>query len=141
MAGALPLSVHGSSATPPCCWRYSQSTGRLLDPDGVERAVGYSGAPEARNDGTRQAERGVGPIPRGRWRIGPPYDGTRAGRGGFVLPLLPLRGTITFGRSGFLCHGDSRAHPGTASRGCIILDHATRELIWASGVRDLVVVP
>jgi hypothetical protein len=37
-------------------------------------------------------------------------------------------------------HGDSKAHPGSASHGCVILPRATREEVWQSGDRELEVV-
>jgi hypothetical protein len=53
---------------------------------------------------------------------------------------MPDRGTETFGRSEFRIHGDSIAHPGMASHGCIILPRAVRDAIWRSGDRALEVV-
>lgn len=41
------------------------------------------------------------------------------------------------GRSGFLIHGDSIAHTGQASHGCIILPRSVREQIAASGDDEL----
>jgi len=81
----------------------------------------------------------AGPIPRGRWEItGGPFVHPRAGR--YTLRLAPMPETDTFGRSGFLIHGDSVSSPGNASTGCIILDLTYREEIWISGDRDLEVV-
>jgi hypothetical protein len=56
------------------------------------------------------------------------------------MALIPKEGTDTFGRSGFLIHGDSVAMPGTASHGCIILSRDLREQISASGDNQLEVV-
>jgi hypothetical protein len=42
-----------------------------------------------------------------------------------------------FGRCGFFCHGDSIAHPGHASDGCIIQDLTTRHRMWSSGDHEL----
>jgi hypothetical protein len=53
---------------------------------------------------------------------------------------MPDPGTETFGRGEFRIHGDSIAHPGTASHGCIILPRAVRDAIWRSGDRALEVV-
>jgi hypothetical protein len=81
----------------------------------------------------------VGPIPRGDWAIaGPPVD--TQDHGPYVLKLHPAPSTETHGRSGFLMHGDSKAHPGSASHGCVILPRAAREEVWQSGDRDLQVV-
>jgi hypothetical protein len=45
-----------------------------------------------------------------------------------------------FGRDGFLIHGDSVEHPGTASHGCIIMSRAIREAIAQSDDHELNVV-
>ena len=63
-----------------------------------------------------------------------------AEHGPYVLTLTPAPTTNTFGRSGFLMHGDSIIAPGTASKGCIIMPHDAREQVWNSGDRDLEVV-
>lgn len=119
-------------------WTYVQKTGELQQ-DGEHVATGYSGAGEGKNNPELQNVPNVGPIPRGDWTIdGPPFD-TRD-HGPYVLRLQPDPGTETHGRSGFLMHGDSKAHPGTASHGCIILPRPTREQVWQSGDRDLEVV-
>lgn len=86
-----------------------------------------------------QAVHDVGPIPQGEWTIvGPPVN--TAGHGPYVLLLEPATATNTFGRSGFLMHGDSIESPGCASHGCVILPRAVREQVWNSGDRDLQVV-
>ncbi len=125
---------------------YRQRTGELLR-DGAVLARGYAGTDdgdgvlepgEGLNDPRAAALRGIGPIPVGRYRILPPHHHPTAGS--YVMRLDPLPGTQTFGRSGFLIHGDSRARPGTASHGCIVLALADRELVWATGERMLEVV-
>ena len=126
---------------------YRQSTGSWQH-NGTELERGYSGSDdgdgvpepgEGKNDPTAQEQRSIGPIPRGRWEIlGPPFTHEHAGP--FVLRLQPAPGTETFGRSGFLIHGDSVILPGTASQGCIILSRAVRLHIWATGDRELEVV-
>ena len=116
-------------------WTFVQRTGELLR-DGAHVATGYSGLGVGKNNPDEQKVHDVGPLPRGGWRIGPPCDKL----GGFALTLVPLYGTPTFGRSGFLIHGDSIEHPGAASHGCLIFPRAIRELIAASGDRNLVVV-
>lgn len=118
-------------------WTYEQRTGRLRIGAKV-RAVGYSGHGSGKNNPDMQSAPRAGPIPAGRYAIGKPYDTTA--HGPHVLRLTPLDGTDTFGRSGFLIHGDSRARPGTASIGCIILDRATREAIARSGDAEIEVV-
>jgi type VI secretion system (T6SS) effector TldE1-like protein len=119
-------------------WTYAQNTGELQQ-DGRHAATGYSGAGEGRNNPAMESVPNVGPIPRGEWRIiGPPRNS--ADHGPYVLKLEPTADTETFGRSGFLMHGDSKQHPGSASQGCIILPRAVRESVWNSGDRDVKVV-
>jgi len=117
---------------------YSQTTGEVRRND-VVVGSGYSGHAEGRNNPALQDHRDLGPIPRGNWSIvGPPRDDT--GHGPYVLRLEPFPGTETFGRSGFLIHGDSVSEPGEASLGCICLPRPVRERIWESGDHGLVVV-
>jgi hypothetical protein len=117
---------------------YRQGTGEILDDEGVF-GLGYAGHGPGKNNGALQDVKNVGPIPRGAWRIvGEPFNSKL--NGPFCLRLQPLDGTETFGRSGFLIHGDSFSHPGEASRGCIILPRSVREKIWASGYRLITVV-
>lgn len=63
-----------------------------------------------------------------------------ATKGPVVMRLTPV-GHTPHGRAGFLIHGESRANPGNASEGCIILGRTTRESISASHDADLEVVP
>ena len=119
-------------------WNYAQTSGELQQ-DGKPVANGYSGAGEGKNNPAMQNVPNVGPIPDGDWTItGPPAD--TASHGPYVLKLNPADGTETFGRSGFLMHGDSKEHPGCASHGCVILPRAVREQVWNSGDRKLEVI-
>lgn len=119
-------------------WTYSQKSGSISQDD-HEVARGYSGNAEGKNNPAMQNIHNVGPIPQGDWTItGPPVDTTT--HGPYVLKLTPASETQTFGRGGFLMHGDSKEHPGTASQGCIIMPRAVREKVWISGDKDLKVV-
>lgn len=115
-------------------FRYEQSTGRFWQLVGT----GYSGHDEARNQPDLEDVKGRGPIPRGRWKIGPPFHHSEAGP--LVMRLEPEPGTDVHGRDGFLIHGDSFPAPGTASRGCIVLDRSARTVIANSGDHELEVV-
>lgn len=115
---------------------WDQSSGQLYR--ALPVASGYAGRGEGKNDPADQARAGVGPIPQGRWRIVSIGDSPNTGPATIVLQPEP--GTETFGRSAFRIHGDSRADPGNASHGCIILPRAVRDAIWQSGDRDLLVV-
>lgn len=120
-------------------WIYAQKSGTLWR-DGKQVATGYSGCDEGKNDPAMQAVADVGPIPQGKWTIvGPPIN-TRD-HGPYVLRLQPAAGTNTFGRNGFLIHGDSIESPGYASKGCVILPRTAREEVWNSGDRDFEVAP
>jgi hypothetical protein len=120
-------------------WTYKQSTGELMDGSGTRVAIGYSGHLQGKNNPALQDQHDVGPIPQGHWSIqGPPMN--TATHGPFVLRLEPEDGTNTFGRSGFLIHGDSVVHPGMASLGCIIMLRAIREEIWNSPDHELQVI-
>jgi len=119
-------------------WIYQQSTGQLSR-DGVLVATGYAGLPpDGKNNPAAQAQRGVGPIPQGMWEIGPAANYKNLGP--CAMALIPAAGTQTFGRSGFFLHGDSRAHPGAASEGCIVMPNDTRAAVASSIDRDLQVI-
>ena len=120
-------------------WTYAQKSGDLLQ-NGQKIASGYSGFDDGKNNPSMQAVQNVGPIPQGDWTIlGPPAN--TPDHGPFVLHLQPASTTNTFGRSGFLMHGDSIEAPGCASHGCVIMPRDVREQVWNSGDRALEVVP
>jgi hypothetical protein len=119
-------------------WTYAQKTGGLQQ-DGKPVATGYSGSGAGKNNPDMQQVHDVGPIPQGDWTIiGPPVS--TAEHGPYVLTLKPAAETLTFGRFGFLMHGDSKESPGCASRGCVIMPRPVREQVWQSGDPDLKVV-
>lgn len=118
-------------------WIYKQSTGQLFR-NGEQVGQGYSGHAEGKNNPDMQDRPDVGPIPQGQWCILEPRDTMQ--HGPFVMPLIPKDFTETFGRSGFLMHGDSSQHPGMASLGCIIMPRPIREKVNASGDHDLEVI-
>ena len=120
-------------------WKYSQSTGQFLSPAGSGVGIGYSGHGSGLNNPAEQAVHMTGPIPQGEWEIGKFFDDP-GGKGTIVAHLKPLPGTETFGRSGFMIHGDNAGVNHTASEGCLILPHVVREMVMGSGDRLLVVV-
>lgn len=123
-------------------WIYEQATGEMnYSPDGVAAqpiTKGYSGFGVGKDNPNMEHVRDVGPIPRGSYAIGPAHSDPE--KGPMVMALVPRADTSTFGRGGFLIHGDSLEHPGEASHGCIILDRVAREAIAASPDRTLQVV-
>ena len=118
-------------------WRYDQESGIITLNDKFVSA-GYAGAGDGKNNPAMQDVHNVGPLPRGDYTIGEPCD-TKT-HGPYVLHLTPAAENEMCGRSGFLIHGDSVVHPGTASEGCIILPRPVRERIWSSGDTALTVV-
>jgi len=117
-------------------YTYSQSTG-VLARNGAAVGHGYSGHGAGRNNPAMQAAPNVGPIPQGQYKIGPPFDTPPSAHGPHVMRLIQAPGTDTFGRDGFLMHGDNPQHD--ASEGCIIMPPDVRNAVSASGDTDLTV--
>lgn len=118
-------------------WTYSQHNGRIYH-DGSLVGIGYAGKDDGKDNPAAQNLVGIGPIPRGTYTIGAPFTHPHAGV--YTLRLAPQSGTNTFGRSGFMMHGDSIEHPGHASDGCIIQNLMVRRQVWESGDHTLEVV-
>lgn len=98
---------------------------------------GYSGHGDGKNNPEMENVPNTGPLPRGMWEIQqPPYTHPKLGQ--IVFNLIPI-GHDAHGRSAFRIHGDSTAHPGEASDGCIILGRAVRLAIAAAGETRLMV--
>lgn len=125
-------------------WTYVQRTGELWH-SGVRVAIGYAGADdgdgltepgEGRNLPGAEAISNVGPLPTGRYIIGPVHD--HPVMGSRVMYLDPHPDNIMYGRSGFFIHGGNP--DGSSSHGCIVLGRGAREMIATSTDRELVVV-
>jgi hypothetical protein len=108
-------------------WSYRQSTGEFFDNDMQLITVGYSGNGDGKNNPDMEGWVGVGCIPCGLYSIEKGVN--KSSIGVLSLPLIPKEGDSIYGRSSFYIHGDSISAPGTASKGCPILNHKTRELI------------
>lgn len=106
-------------------FKYHQRTGAFYQDDKY-LGTGYSGTGEGKNNPSMQSVKGIGPIPRGMYKIGKPYRSTK---GPCTMQLTPEPGNVMFGRASFLIHGDRIKEPGTASQGCIILSRGLREFI------------
>ncbi len=122
-------------------WLYDRRTRKLwqiASTPVVVSSQGYSGHGMFKDDPEHEDVKDAGPIPGGLWTVAAMIDKT-PDHGPYVLRLVPAPGTETFGRSGFLIHGDSITSPGEASLGCIILPRPAREKIWTSGDYNLVV--
>jgi Tlde1 domain len=118
-------------------WSYRQSTGELYDSMGNLVDTGYSGAQPYVNDPLAEARVNEGPIPTGSYTIFPGYDHDNLGPQ--ALPLGPSPMNNMHERSDFYIHGDTPEGDQTASKGCIILSRATRDLIDASADNTLIV--
>ncbi|WP_158780519.1 tlde1 domain-containing protein [Pantoea sp. BAV 3049] len=97
----------------------------------------YAGAVGYKNDPGFECIKNKGPLPRGSYRIGAPYDSKKTGP--YTLVLIPQSANNMCGRGDFRIHGDSKKEPGSASEGCIVAEKDFREKIWESGDRELIV--
>lgn len=118
-------------------YEYHQSSGLLYLADSdLGRALvarGYAGKADGLNNPDAEHIVRVGPLPRGRWRLGSPIDHPRLGP--LSIPLT--RAEIPYGRSGFFIHGDNARADFSASSGCIILPRSVRAWVAWSGIRTL----
>jgi hypothetical protein len=117
-------------------WSYFQRTGDIVH-NGEYVGKGYSGYGGYCNRADFEHEKNQGPIPRGWYTIGHARNSPRLGS--YSMNLIPV-GHNAHGRTLFRIHGDSRAHPGGASTGCIILSLEIRKQIANSGDIDLQVI-
>lgn len=115
---------------------FNTETGEFFDGETLV-TTGYSGTGAGRDNPGMEHVQGVGPIPRGEYKIGPVYNDVH-GLGPVVMHLDPLPGTDTFGRDLFRIHGDNTEHD--ASHGCVILPRNVREKVAASKDKILKVV-
>jgi Protein of unknown function (DUF2778) len=118
-------------------WTYSQSTGEIRYGHIVVGA-GYSGAGAGQNNPRLESLHQVGCIPRGQYRIQPPFIDPH--RGPLCLPLKPAKENDMHGRAGFMIHGDSVSNPGHASEGSIVLPLEARKTVAMASDKDLEVV-
>jgi len=119
-------------------WTYHQATGEL-DHNGKRVATGYAGKRPWQNQPQFQSLPKKGPLPQGKYVIGPPFHDKHTGV--YSLRLTPDMHNQMFGRSLFLIHGANSKHPDDSSDGCIVIAPWVRHAIAASGDRVLEVVP
>jgi hypothetical protein len=119
-------------------WSYCSANGNLSQNNRFV-GKGYSGLREGLNNPELESVEDVGPLPRGRYAI-EPFFNDPGGKGAIVAHLHPTQDTITFGRAGFMIHGDNVAMNHTASHGCIILAREIRREMASSGDDVLEVV-
>ncbi|CAM3967705.1 tlde1 domain-containing protein [Vibrio aerogenes] len=119
-------------------WIYHQRL-HTISRNAFKRSTAYSGRGQGKNNPDMQDVKNTGPIPKGRYTIvGPPFKHPHTGM--YTLRLQPDSNNKMFGRNGFMIHGDSKAHPGQASEGCIVVPFYIRKEIWLSNDRQLEVV-
>lgn len=118
-------------------WEYRQKTGELIH-DGRKIGTCYSGHGLGLNNPDMEVDADVGPIPRGKWIIGP-FTGDHPHLGPFVAALTPT-GHNAHGRTAFFCHGDNGLRNQTASHGCIVAARDIRVAMGVSNDHDLNVV-
>jgi len=111
-------------------WKYYQSSGPLYL-DGAFIHKGYSGNGAGKDNPSMEGVANTGPLPRGKYRIEHPFNHPHAGP--YTMRLTPIAGTYTYGRDGFMIHGDSVTHPGNASNGCLNENRSIRVQMWESG--------
>jgi hypothetical protein len=118
-------------------WVYKVSAHSFYFNGTYQFDANYSGRPNFKDDSANECVSGKGPLPRGTYTIGPAFyhHKTRA----WTMRLIPYVENSMCGRDGFMIHGDSAAHPGEASDGCIILNLTSRKVIAASSDKILVV--
>jgi hypothetical protein len=107
--------------------KYEQATGRLLEDDGKVIGLGWAGHLQGRNNPEMQIVKGVGPLPKGKYIVENPENGTHLGP--LAFPLTPDPTNKMFGRDAFFIHGASAEHPALSSDGCIIQGRIAREYI------------
>jgi RHS repeat-associated protein len=110
-------------------WVYSQSTGNLWHTNSSVSITGYAGYRSGYNNPSFENVVGMGPLPKGSYRIGAPYNSAHTGP--YTLPLTQINGN-SYGRDAFRIHGDNGRGDLSASNGCIIVPRKIREKIHSS---------
>lgn len=110
-------------------WIYNVKRKTLYKDGQVISRSGYSGFGKYKDKPIYEHLKNKGPIPKGRYTIGKPFNSTKTGP--YVLPLKPY-GHSAHGRTSFQIHGDKRGDLGNASTGCIIFSRTFREQIASS---------
>ena len=126
-------------------WEFSQSSGHLtyVDNETGNRTLvskeGYSGYGEGLKNPDMQNIPNIGPIPQGKYNIGPAYRHEHLGPQ--TMDLEPTPETDIYERNAFRIHGDNRSGNQSGSTGCIVLPRKVRNYISDSDDHTLRVVP
>jgi len=118
-------------------WVYKISVHKFYLNGVYQFDASYAGRPGFKNDSAYECVKGKGPLPRGTYTIGAAFyhHKTKA----YTMRLTPYPENPMCGRDGFMIHGNSGAHPLSASDGCIILDFRYRKIINENRDKILVV--
>lgn len=121
---------------------FSQTLGRMLDQDENYVGTGWSGNGLGTDNPEMEMVPNVGPLPKGKYTIGPSYHHPKLGP--CTMDLLPDPANNMYGREDFRIHGaasgDTFINPGFSSEGCIVLPPGPRSTISASSDKILQVV-
>jgi hypothetical protein len=117
---------------------YHSATGKIEGIPNLPNATGYSGHGAGLNNPNLERIKGIGPIPRGKWRIVRWED--HHGELGPQVAILEPDGWDAYDRSLFRIHGDNSLGNYSASNGCISASRAVRDAWRASGEMKFEVV-
>lgn len=111
----------------------------LINGVGVHPQLIYAGHGPGLNNPAMQNVKGIGPLPKGQYKI-VQWDDYHGALGAMVAILVAYPTNLMFGRSLFRIHGDNSAANYTASDGCIVMDHVSRQKVRDSHETILEVV-
>src|SRR6266704_758965 len=89
---------------------YQQSNGKLYR-DGLYFGTGWAGQGKGKNNSAEQSDPNIGPLPQGRYTIGPAYRHPRLGP--VVMALTPDSHNQMYNRAFFRIHGAAHENPAT----------------------------
>lgn len=118
-------------------WEYEVKTAKFYHNGTYLFSARYAGAEGYYNDSSKECVSNKGPLPRGTYHIGEPFNHPKTKK--YTMRLTPSSSNNMCGRGRFMIHGDSIATPGQASNGCIILDLNFRIKIANSNDHELIV--
>lgn len=119
-------------------YTYKQSTGQLFDSSGNLLGTGWAGQGDGKNNPDMQDVKNIGPLPQGRYTIGPAYHHPRLGP--VTMDLTPSPSNQMFDRADFRIHGASATDPEHSSEGCMIQIRIVRESVASGMDKDLEVI-
>lgn len=118
-------------------YTFSQSSG-ILRHNNVLFGSGWAGQGIGRNNPDAQQIHNIGPLPRGKYKIGKAYHHPKLGP--VVMDITPDPINEMLGRSLFRIHGAASQNPELSSEGCIIMPREVRQGIDTGIDKDLEVI-